>query len=128
MVKDTYPERHSTSHVEVKINDPTDVELYDQCFTLESPVRVTKLEPRVIFAKVIRQIDAMQLTLRPTTPREAAITRGYVFAIHEADSDFVTIGHGGRIVLDAAVGLAPGGVHAHHVRLQGQGVRVVGET
>lgn len=81
------------------MSDPMDVELYEQCFAPESPVRVVKPEPRVIFAKVIRQIDAMQLTLKPSTTREAAIARGYVFAIHETDSDFVTIGHGGRIAL-----------------------------
>ena len=76
-----------------------DSELYDQCFAVESPKRDVKLEPKVIFAKVLRQIDSMQLLPRPSTTREAVVARGYVFVINEVDSDFVTIGHGGRNAL-----------------------------
>ena len=99
MVKDTDTVLLSINRAEVKSPHPIDVELYEQCFAIESPTRIAKLEPRMIFAKVIRQIETMELYPRPTTSRESAIARGYVFAIHETGSDFVTIGHGCRIAL-----------------------------
>jgi hypothetical protein len=102
MVNDTNIERlsYSKSASPRACVESKESELYDQCFALESPIqRVPQQEPKIVFARVIKQIETMDLRLKATVTRETPTARGYVFAIHEVDSDFVTIGHGGRVAL-----------------------------
>lgn len=101
MVKDTNIERLSQCAQSPRnAVDAMDVELYDQCFALESPpARAPRQEPHAIFARTLRQIETMELKIYAPVARETPMVRGYVFAIHETGSDCVTIGHGGRVAL-----------------------------
>jgi hypothetical protein len=72
-----------------------EIGLYEQCFmTPKSPV--ARVEPKVAFARVLRQIETMNLRTYARVDLETVMPRGFVFAIHELGSEFVTIGHGGR--------------------------------
>ena len=100
MVKDTV-ERASVSGGNAAA-DATENELYEQCF-IRRPVEMKSntIEPfpKESFARVLRQIDTMELKRRARVDLEMVPPRGYVFAIHLPGTDFVTIGYGGRVPL-----------------------------
>lgn len=60
------------------------------------PVKQRSSDPREIFARVLRQIETMELKIRVRIDMECEHTRGYVFAIGETSSDYVTIGHASK--------------------------------
>lgn len=77
----------------------TDSDLYARCFPdVLKPTLIKRqpAEPREIFARVIRQIETMELKQYVRIDMEREHARGYVFAIGELSSDFVTIGHASK--------------------------------
>lgn len=78
---------------------PSILDLYSRCFPdvpKPAPVKRPVTEPREIFARVLRQIETMELRMRVRIDMEREHARGYVFAIGESGSDFVTIGHASK--------------------------------
>lgn len=76
-----------------------DLDLYARCFpdvAKPAPVKRRNSEPRELFARVLRQIETMELKMRVHVNMEREHARGYVFAIGESSSDFVTIGHASK--------------------------------
>lgn len=76
-----------------------DSDLYARCFPdvpKPAPIKRSAAEPREIFARVLRQIETMELKMRVRVDMERDHARGYVFAIGESSSDFVTIGHASK--------------------------------
>ncbi len=92
--------RHARSESKAEMGDE-DSELYDKCFPVEMPIVVPKPDPKVIFARTLRQIETMELKQRARVDLETVTPRGYIFVIHELDSDYVTIGHGGQTHLQS---------------------------
>lgn len=78
----------------------SDSDLYKLCFPdVPKPAAAIKrgsTEPRDIFARVLRQIETMELRPRARIDLEREHVRGYVFAIGETSSDFVTIGYASK--------------------------------
>lgn len=84
---------------ETSVRNSSD-DLYDQCFPVDVPQSIsqkpTRPDPRTIFARVLREIETMELKMRARMDLETVIPRGYVFAIHELESNYVSIGYGGK--------------------------------
>jgi hypothetical protein len=76
-----------------------DKDLYKLCFPDETRPVVAKQEPRDIFARVIKNIETMELKQYARRDLEKVYESGYVFAIGELNSDLLMVGHGGKTPL-----------------------------
>lgn len=70
----------------------TSADLYARCFPDEVKPAAIQKQPKEIFARVLKQIETMELKQYIHRDLERQHSRGCVFAIGEIGSDLVTIG------------------------------------
>lgn len=91
---------YKKSLIDSTISKDSSDDLYNQCFPLETPQSIQQNQvrpnPRTVFARVLKQIETMELKMRARVDLELVMPRGYVFAIHELGSNYVSIGYGGK--------------------------------